>query len=63
MRVVSIYDLRRLPRGEALRRLKEAEWVLDEGATFIPSGEFSRILENSGSVHKRLTHKHKMVRA
>lgn len=63
MRVVSIYDLRRLPRREALRRLREAEWVLDEGATFIPSGEFSRILENSGSVHKRLTHKHKMVRA
>jgi len=63
MRVVSIYDLRRLPRREALARLKEAEWVLDEGATFIPSGEFSRILENSGSVHKRLTHKHKVVRA
>lgn len=63
MRVVSIYDLRRLPRREALRRLREAEWVLDEGATFIPSGEFSRIRENSGSVHKRLTHKHKVVRA
>ncbi len=63
MRVVSIYDLRKLPLREALRRLREAEWVLDEGATFIPSGEFSRILENSGSVHKRLTHKHKVVRA
>ena len=63
MRVVSIYDLRKLPLREALARLREAEWVLDEGATFIPSGEFSRILENSGSVHKRLTHKHKVVRA
>jgi len=63
MRVVSIYDLQRLPLREALARLREVEWVLDEGATFIPSGEFWRVLQNSGSVHKNLTHKPKVVRA
>ncbi len=63
MRVVSIYELRGLSKEEALARLKEAEWVLDEGATFIPSGEFSRILENSGSVHKNPNHQLKEVRA
>ncbi|WP_148882742.1 hypothetical protein [Thermococcus aciditolerans] len=63
MRVVSIYDLRKLPLEEALAKLREAEWVLDEGAMLIPSREFSRILQVSGSVHKKLTHKHKVVRA
>ncbi|NJE04202.1 hypothetical protein [Thermococcus sp. MV11] len=63
MRVVSVFELRGLPVREALERVREAEWVMDEGGTFIPSEEFARILENSGSVHKRLTHKHKVVRA
>ncbi|AHL21649.1 hypothetical protein [Thermococcus nautili] len=63
MRVVSIYELRRLPRRSALERLKRVDFVLDEEATLVPSEEFSRILENSGSVHKKLTHKHKVVRA
>ncbi|GAB6102390.1 hypothetical protein JCM16138_16130 [Thermococcus atlanticus] len=62
MKVVSIYDLRKLPLREALRRLREADWVLDEGAMFVPSEEFSRILQNSGSVHKKVAHQHKVVR-
>jgi len=62
MKVVSVYDLRKLPLREALRRLNEADWVLDEGAMFVPSEEFSRILQVSGTVHKNLTHKHKVVR-
>jgi len=62
MKVVSIYDLRKLPLREALERLREADWVLDESATLVPSEEFSRILQVSGSVHKRVIHQHKVVR-
>ena len=62
MRVVSVYELRKLPLREALERLKEAEWVLDEGAMFVPSEEFSRILQNSGSVPIRNKHRTRVVR-
>ena len=66
MRVVLELEVRELfkQNPEAARqKLQEAEWVMDRNGTFIPSGEFWRVLQNSGSVNKKLTHKHKVVRA
>jgi len=44
MRVVSTRELRELPLLEALERLREVEWVMDESATFIPAEEFAKSL-------------------
>ncbi|WP_297438033.1 hypothetical protein [Thermococcus sp.] len=62
MKVVSIYDLRKLPLREALKKLREADWVLDEGAMLVPPEEFSRILQISGSVPIRNKHRTRVVR-
>ncbi|CAI1492035.1 protein of unknown function [Thermococcus nautili] len=53
MRVLSEREFWRLWEEdpvEAWRRLREAEWVMDDSAMFTPSEEFARFLENSGSV-------------
>lgn len=59
MRVVSTRELRELPLLEALERLREVEWVMDESATFIPAEEFARSLRESRP--RVLTHQHKVA--
>ena len=71
MRVVSVFELRELPLGEALKRLEEVEWVMDESGyfypadlykDFIPAGEIGRILQNSATQHKNQENEARTVR-
>ena len=72
MRVVSVFELRRLPLEEALKKLEEVEWVMDENGLFypadlykdfIPAGEIGRILQNSATQHKNPENEARTVRA
>ncbi len=72
MRVVSVYELRELPLEEALKRLEEVEWVLEEDASFypadlykdfMPAGEIWRFLQNSVTQHKNPENEARTVRA
>ncbi len=71
MRVVSVFELRELPLEEALRRLEEVEWVMDESGyfypadlykDFMPAGEIWRFLQNSVTQHKNPENEARKVR-
>lgn len=66
MRVVLELEVRELFERDpeaARQKLQEHEWVMDQNGTFIPSEEFWRILQNSGSVNKNQEREHEVVGA
>ncbi|WP_297490322.1 hypothetical protein [Thermococcus sp.] len=48
MRVVSVFELRELSLEEALRRLEDVEWVLEEDGSFYPAEFYRDILPATG---------------
>ncbi|KUH34237.1 hypothetical protein APY94_02895 [Thermococcus celericrescens] len=72
MRVVSVFELRELSLRKAMKKLDEAEWVIDEDGLFyladlykdfMPAGEIGRFLQNSVTQHKNPENEARTVRA
>ncbi|WP_048151222.1 hypothetical protein [Palaeococcus ferrophilus] len=74
MRVVSVFELRGLPLEEAMKKLREAEWVLDEDCLLYPADLYREFIpasnwrnlpkrEKTASHPKNSPIKHHVVRA